>query len=284
MDDIRLNPEAKSLPVIELIDYAEVALGTAVQTVVKRSDEQAFAVANGQNLMFCEDAARRLNNVFRCAPFVKHLISGLNIRKACILIMPLPVFTGKEVKMLRKNPSGHTPVVSTKAYIDPTAVICGRVIIHDYVYVGPYAVIRADELNADGDMDPIIIHSHSNIQDGVVIHSKSGAPVTIGSGTSIAHRAIVHGPCQVDERVFIGFNSVLFNCHIQTGCVIRYNAVVDGVTLPENTYIPSTERVGPDSDLKSYSKVDPASLQFSEEVASTNVKLVEGYQKLRNEF
>ncbi len=63
-----------------------------------------------------------------------------------------------------------------------------------------------------------------------------------------------------------------------------YNAVVDGVTLPENTYIPSTERVGPDSDLKSYSKVDPASLQFSEEVASTNVKLVEGYQLLRNEF
>ncbi|MBL1517705.1 carbonate dehydratase, partial [Klebsiella pneumoniae] len=47
---------------------------------------------------------------------------------------------------------------------------------------------------------------------------------------------------------------------------------------------PSTERVGPDSDLKSYSKVDPASLQFSEEVASTNVKLVEGYQLLRNEF
>ncbi|RCJ87283.1 GTP cyclohydrolase I FolE2, partial [Klebsiella pneumoniae] len=67
--DIRLNPEAKSLPVLELIDYAEVALGTAVQTVVKRSDEQAFAVANGQNLMFCEDAARRLNNVFRCASF-----------------------------------------------------------------------------------------------------------------------------------------------------------------------------------------------------------------------
>lgn len=103
MGGIRLNPEAKSLPVIELIDYAEVALRTAVQTVVKRSDEQAFAVANGQNLMFCEDAARRLNNVFVVHPFVKHLISGLNIRKACIPIMPLPVFTGKEVKMLRKT-------------------------------------------------------------------------------------------------------------------------------------------------------------------------------------
>ena len=133
-------------------------------------------------------------------------------------------------------------------------------------------------------MDPIVIHSHSNIQDGVVIHSKSGSPVTIGSGTSIAHRAIVHGPCRVDERVFIGFNSVLFNCHIREGCVIRYNAVVDGITLPKNTYIPSTERVGPDSDINSYRKVDPASLQFSEEVVNTNVKLVEGYKLLSNEF
>jgi carbonic anhydrase/acetyltransferase-like protein (isoleucine patch superfamily) len=191
---------------------------------------------------------------------------------------------GKEIKMLRKNPSGHQPQVSPKAYIDPTAIICGHVIIHDYVYVGPYAVIRADELNDDGDMEPVIIHSHSNIQDGVVIHSKSGAPVTIGSGSSIAHRAIVHGPCKIEDRVFIGFNSVLFNCHIQEGCVIRYNAVVDGVTLPEKTYIPSTERVGPDSVLEIYPVVDPASIQFSEEVASTNVKLVEGYKSLRNEF
>ncbi len=94
--------------------------------------------------------------------------------------------------MLRKNPSGHSPVVSEKAYIDPTAIICGKVIIEDYVYVGPYAVIRADELNENADMSPIVIGSHSNIQDGVVIHSKSGAGVQIGSHTSIAHRAIVH--------------------------------------------------------------------------------------------
>lgn len=40
---------------------APAALGTALQTAVKRADEQAFALANGQNLMFCEDAARRLH-------------------------------------------------------------------------------------------------------------------------------------------------------------------------------------------------------------------------------
>ncbi|AML58716.1 carnitine operon protein CaiE [Serratia rubidaea] len=186
--------------------------------------------------------------------------------------------------MLRKNPSGHLPQVSAKAYIDPTAIICGRVIIGDYVYVGPYAVIRADELNADGDMAPIVISAHANIQDGVVIHSKSGAAVTIGSYSSIAHRAIVHGPCRIDERVFVGFNSVLFNCHLRRGCVVRYNAVVDGVTLPEQCYIPSTERVGADCDLSRYGRVDRDALQFSEEVAATNVELVRGYQALRNEF
>ena len=79
--------------------------------------------------------------------------------------------------MLRKNPSGHLPQVSPLAYIDPTAIICGRVIVEDFVYVGPYAVIRADELNAAGDMEPIVIGSHSNIQDGVVIHSKT-APLS----------------------------------------------------------------------------------------------------------
>lgn len=39
--------------------------------------------------------------------------------------------------MLRKNPSGHLPQVSPLAYIDPTAIICGRVIVEDFVYVGP---------------------------------------------------------------------------------------------------------------------------------------------------
>jgi len=57
---VTLAAESSQFPVIELIDRIEGALGTAVQTLVKRADEQAFAVANGQNLMFCEDAARRL--------------------------------------------------------------------------------------------------------------------------------------------------------------------------------------------------------------------------------
>ena len=50
-------------PIVELIDLVEGALKTPVQTAVKREDEQAFALLNGQNLMFCEDAARRIKGV-----------------------------------------------------------------------------------------------------------------------------------------------------------------------------------------------------------------------------
>ena len=65
---LRLDDFLDDLPLIAIINDAEAALGTAVQTAVKRADEQAFALANGQNLMFCEDAARRLNLALKRAP------------------------------------------------------------------------------------------------------------------------------------------------------------------------------------------------------------------------
>ncbi|WP_445116183.1 GTP cyclohydrolase FolE2 [Acinetobacter sp. WZC-1] len=59
-----LSPDMQSIPIKQLIHHAEQALATPVQTAVKRIDEQAFALANGQNLMFCEDALRRLYHAF----------------------------------------------------------------------------------------------------------------------------------------------------------------------------------------------------------------------------
>ena len=57
---VELRPAFDELPLRELVDAVEAALGTPVQTAVKREDEQAFAEANAANLMFCEDAARRV--------------------------------------------------------------------------------------------------------------------------------------------------------------------------------------------------------------------------------
>jgi carbonic anhydrase/acetyltransferase-like protein (isoleucine patch superfamily) len=186
--------------------------------------------------------------------------------------------------MLRKNPSGHFPNVSEKAFIDPTAIICGNIIIEDNVFVGPYAVIRADEVDENGNIEPIIIRRDSNIQDGVVIHSKAGAAIYIGARSSIAHRSIVHGPCSVGNDVFIGFNSVVFRTEIGDGCVIRHNCVIDGLDLPEKFHVPPMTNIGPGFDLNSIEKVPPEYSSFSESVVSANHALVEGYKRLSNEL
>lgn len=139
-------------------------------------------------------------------------------------VVPQPAFyrvaQPMDTVMIRRNPRGDWPEIAEVAFIDPTAIVCRRVIIEDDVFIGPYAVIRADETMPDGDINPILIKRASSIQDGVVIYSKSGAAVTVGTRTSIAHRSIVHGPCTIGDDVFVGFNSVLFNCSVGGGCVI----------------------------------------------------------------
>lgn len=190
----------------------------------------------------------------------------------------------RSAHMIRKNPRGDLPIVHSSAFVNPTAILCGKVVVEERVFIGPYAVIRADEVDESGDMAPIVIGAHSNIQDGVVIHSKSGAPVTIGERTSIAHRAIVHGPCSIGDGVFIGFNSVLFDCRIEDGCVVRFNAVVDGCHLPSGFHVPSTMRIGRSTDLATLPKVSVDASEFSEDVARTNNELVLGYKSIQNEF
>lgn len=60
-----------------------------------------------------------------------------------------------------KNPSGDLPVIAGSAFVDTTDIICGKVITGENVFIGPYAVIRADEVNEKGEIDPIIIGVNS---------------------------------------------------------------------------------------------------------------------------
>ena len=68
---VELKPQFDELPLIALVDALETALATPVQTAVKREDEQAFARLNAENLMFCEDAARRVASVLASDPRVE---------------------------------------------------------------------------------------------------------------------------------------------------------------------------------------------------------------------
>jgi len=69
---VELRPQFDELPLVALVDALETSLGTPVQTAVKREDEQAFAELNAANLMFCEDAARRVASVLSADPRIEH--------------------------------------------------------------------------------------------------------------------------------------------------------------------------------------------------------------------
>jgi len=68
---VKLNQSSEEFPITDIVDLIENALQTPVQAAVKREDEQEFARLNGQNLMFCEDAARRLQHAM-------NLVDGLD--------------------------------------------------------------------------------------------------------------------------------------------------------------------------------------------------------------
>ena len=59
---VRLRDGLEDFPITDIIDRVESTLATPVQTAVKREDEQEFARLNGQNLMFIEDAGRKLKD------------------------------------------------------------------------------------------------------------------------------------------------------------------------------------------------------------------------------
>ncbi|MGI9345834.1 MAG: carbonate dehydratase [Gammaproteobacteria bacterium] len=187
------------------------------------------------------------------------------------------------ISSLRKNPTGIEPEVHPSAYIDETAVVIGRVIIGARVFVGPYSVIRADELDAEGQMQPVIIGADSNIQDGVVIHSAKGAAVTVGERVCVAHRSIVHGPCQVGSDCFIGFNAVIFRSHVGAGCIVQHNAVIDGLDIPTGLLVPPLTSVTPGFDLGSLRKAEQEHTDFAASVVAVNQWLTSGYKALAGE-
>jgi hypothetical protein len=159
--------------------------------------------------------------------------------------------------MLRKNPSVHYSQVSEKVFIDPTAILCGNTIVEDKIFVGSDALIRTDEVDEAGSIQPILIERDSNIQDGVVIHSKAGAAVAIGERISVAHRLIVHWPGVID-----GLN----------------------IPIPDSFHVPPMTNIGPGFDLNTIAKAPPEYSSFSESVLSANHALGEGYKRKSNEF
>ncbi len=140
---------------------------------------------------------------------------------------------------IRPNPVGDWPKVDPTAFVDPSAQIMGNVVIGPKVYVGPLTVIRADEVDEDGKVHPVIIQEGTCIQDGVIIHGRAGSSVTIGPGANISHGVIVHGPATIKEDCFVAIRAVVYDSVLEESVWVGVGAIVMRTKVPANTWIPA---------------------------------------------
>lgn len=196
------------------------------------------------------------------------------------------------------NEDIETPTLDASSFVDPLASVVGHVRVGRAVYVAPFASIRGDE------GQPIFIGDGANVQDGVVVHALETVQegkvvpnrtysvggrdyaVYIGKRVSLAHQALVHGPAQIDDNVFVGMQAMVFKAKVGEGAVIEPGAKVIGVTVPAHRYVPAGQTV---TDQKVADKLpmitdDYAFRSLNDAVVHVNTSFAAGYSKLAKEL
>jgi carbonic anhydrase/acetyltransferase-like protein (isoleucine patch superfamily) len=119
-------------------------------------------------------------------------------------------------------------------FIADNASVIGTVILENNVSVWFNAVLR-------GDNEPIHIGANSNIQDGAVLHTDPGAPLTIAENVTVGHQATLHG-CTIGEGSLIGIKAVILNHSIiGRNCLIGANTLItEDKVIPDNSLVIGT--------------------------------------------
>ena len=118
-----------------------------------------------------------------------------------------------------------------ESWTAPTATLIGKVRLEEGASVWFNAVLR-------GDNELILIGRHSNVQDGAVMHTDMGYPLTLGTGVTIGHNAMLHG-CTVGDYSLIGINAVILNgARIGKHCIIGANSLIgEGKEIPDGSLV-----------------------------------------------
>ncbi len=126
---------------------------------------------------------------------------------------------------------GLTPVVDPTAYVHPSAVLIGDVIIGPRCYVGPLASLR-------GDFGRIVLEEGANVQDTCVMHGFPDSDTVVERNGHVGHGAVLHG-CRVGADALIGMNAVVMdNAHIAARSFVSAGALVKaGFSCPEQSLV-----------------------------------------------
>ena len=137
--------------------------------------------------------------------------------------MPTPFPAGP---LLALGDLAPTLPANGAVWVAPTAVLIGHVILQADASVWWGAVLR-------GDNEPITVGARSNVQDGAVLHTDMGSPLTLGREVTVGHQAMLHG-CTVGDGTLIGIGAVVLN-----GAVIGRDCLIGAKALiPEGKHIP----------------------------------------------
>jgi len=129
---------------------------------------------------------------------------------------------------------GVTPVVDPTAYVHPSAVLIGDVIIGPDCYIGPLASLR-------GDFGRLDIRAGANVQDTCVMHAFPGHDTIIEEGGHIGHGAVLHG-CTIKRNALVGMNAVVNdNAVIGESAIVAAMAFVKaGMIVPPRMLVAGT--------------------------------------------
>lgn len=126
---------------------------------------------------------------------------------------------------------GVTPVVDASAFVHPSAVLIGDVIIGPRVYVGPAACLR-------GDFGRIIVEAGANVQDTCVLHGYPGKDLVVEEDGHVGHGAVLHG-CRIGRNALVGMNAVINdNAVIGEGSIVSILSFVRAeMVVPPRTLV-----------------------------------------------
>ena len=126
---------------------------------------------------------------------------------------------------------GIVPVVDPTAYVHPSAILIGDVIIGPDCYVGPCASLR-------GDFGRLILERGANVQDTCVMHGFPGTDTVVEEDGHIGHGAVLHG-CRIKRNALVGMNAVIMdNVVIGEEAIIAASAFVKaGVEIPPRVLV-----------------------------------------------
>lgn len=123
------------------------------------------------------------------------------------------------------------PDIDPTAYVFESATLIGHVVLGARVSIWPYATLR-------GDNEPIVIGADSNAQEGCVLHTDPGIPLTVGNFVTIGHQAVLHG-CTIGDGSLIGIQAVILNgAKVGRNCLIGAGALVtENREIPDNSLV-----------------------------------------------